>query len=184
MPASVKRKTRQAENHATSELPMSATGNTEEKVMQISIDDFELRQIIEQMNGADVVRLLSLALRSELHARIAPYPSASSANRAAPGTTHYQRGLGSIYTRKSGGKTVRRTSEMANRKWNMSVRSSAAVLSNTASYSAYLWDEAYQPRFHARRGWKTWQAAWQEMEDDGAIDEIVRDIMSTIIGRQ
>lgn len=149
--------------------------------MPISIDDAELLKIVENMGGADVMRLLSLALRSELHARIAPYPPASSANSAAPGTTHYQRGLGSVYTRKNGGKTVRRTSEMANRKWQMSVQGTTVILSNTASYYAYLWDKAYQPAFHAQRGWKTFQEEWEKMHTDGTIEKIIREVMAGAI---
>lgn len=146
-------------------------------MFNLSFDDKEVRAatvIFEEDQG--LVRLLSLALRSELHARVAPYPPSTEANRAAKGKTHYQRGLGSVYTRKSGGRTVRRTSEMASRKWQMSVQGTTARLWNTASYSGYLWDKTYQPSYHAARGWKTVQDAWDEMEQDGTIEKIKQEL--------
>lgn len=153
-------------------------------MLDVSIDDRKTREMLLRLGDPDLVRLVSLALRTELHSRLAPYPPSTDANRPVPGTTHYQRGLGSIYTRKSGGKTVRRTSEMAGRKWQMSVRGTIAVLSNTASYSGYLWDDRYQPSFHAQRGWKTVQKVWEEMDTDGTVDRILTANINAAVRRR
>lgn len=153
-------------------------------MLTVSIIDKDIREAFRRVADPDIVRLVALALRTELHSRLAPYPPSSEANRASPGKTHYVRGTGSVYTRKRGGKkTVRRTSEMAGRKWQMSLRGSIAVLSNTASYSGYLWSEAHQPAFHAKRGWKTFEDVWRKMSTDGTVDNILEEQLNAAARR-
>jgi len=151
-------------------------------MLEVTIDDKTYLRRIVPLSNPEVIRLLALAIRSALHERIAPYPAASSANRPQAGKTHYKRGTGTVYTRKRGGKTVRRTSEMAGRKWHMSVRGTNALLSNTASYSGYLWSEAYQPKFHQQRGWKAWETEWKKMQADGTVNDILTDVITTVTG--
>lgn len=149
--------------------------------LTIDIDDEGMRKTMARLGSPELTKLLAMALRSEIHSRVAPYPPSSDANKKSKGKTHYQRGLGSVYTRKRGGRTVRRTSEMAGRKWQMSVHGVTAILRNTASYSGYLWSEAYQPRFHAQRGWQTFEQAWRDIQNDGTIDKIIREVMGDAI---
>jgi hypothetical protein len=141
--------------------------------------DGDFEQLIKKLSRIDDPRLrqlIAIRLRTELHNRIAPYPPGTEANRAAPGKTHYQRGYGSVYTRKSDGRrTSRRTSQMAGRKWRMGELVGGATLKNTASYSIYLHDKEHQPPYHARRGWQTWQEGLQKMQRGGDIEEIFQD---------
>jgi hypothetical protein len=95
---------------------------------------------------------------------VSEYPPATAANLPSPGHTHYERGMGSVYVRKTDGKhTVRKTSEMLNRKWSTKYRFTAteaeAIVGNSASYAPYVHDDRKQAAFHARRNWRTVQQA-------------------------
>lgn len=86
------------------------------------------------------------------YARMQAYPPTSSANRPAPGKSHYIRGVGTAYTRKSGGTTIRRTSAQMGRRWKKRRVPGGVSFINTAPYAQFvLGDE--QKRYHARRGW-------------------------------
>jgi len=114
-----------------------------------------------------------MELSSEMHLRISEYPSSTSANKAKRGHTHYQRGLGTVYTTVGGNASKRFNSEQLGRKWDILRSGSSALLRNKAGYSAFVHSKALQAGIHKRRGWKTEIDVWEEMMQDGTVFELL-----------
>lgn len=149
--------------------------------MNITIEDKAVRGMLDKLIKAGYGKEAALMIASRVHELTAPYAPSTAANRVQLGTTHYQRGLGSVYTRIGGGRTVRKTSEMLGRKWDVVQAGNGARLSNTASYAGYVHDEAYQTDFHKKRGWETWQGSLRRMKRGGDINKIIEEIFDGIL---
>jgi hypothetical protein len=139
--------------------------------MKITIDDRQFQQMVARMQGARMLRQYAMMVATRMHELISPYPPATEANKPSPGKTHYQRGFGTIYTRKSGGQTRRKTSEMLNRRWDIVQTANGARLRNNASYAGYVHMSIHQAWFHRKRGWQTEQDALNTMNRAGDWQE-------------
>ena len=147
---------------------------------QVKIDDIKVREMLDHLRKSGYTKKAAMMIATRIHEIIAPYPPAQG-QKKAKGKTHYQRGLGSIYTRMKGGRTVYKTSQMTGRKWDIVEIGDGARLRNTSTYSGYLHDEETQAKLHKNRGWKTWQDALEKMQSSGEIDSIIGELYDNIL---
>ena len=141
-------------------------------MIEVTIDggDVVIRKLQHLSNVGEALRPAMVRAADRVREYVSLYPPASEANTPRPGHTHYERGLGSVYTRKrDGGRTVRKTSQMMNRKWSTKYRftraEAEAVIGNSASYAPYVHDGRQQARFHKRRNWRTVQETTLKLKD-------------------
>jgi hypothetical protein len=120
-----------------------------------------------------------------VRAEVSQYAPSTSANLPVAGRTFYLRGTGPVYVRKTDGQhTVRKTSQMLNRKWSTKYRFTSndaeAIIGNNATYAPYVHDERKQARFHKARGWRTAQATVTKYRDRirGFFEQAVRDALA------
>ena len=66
---------------------------------------------------------------------------------------YYERGLGTVYVRADGSKTVYKTSEQLSKKWYVRGRGHGVEIGNKASYAPYV-QGAEQTKQHKGTGWK------------------------------
>lgn len=121
-----------------------------------------------------------MELGSELQSRVSEYPPSTAANKPKRGTTHYQRGLGPVYTTMKGKAHKRLLSEQLGRKWDLLKSGKSAIARNKAGYSAFVHSRAKQAGFHKQRGWKTELDVWEDMIADDTLIEILDDYIARI----
>lgn len=142
-------------------MPISVSFNlTEYALLQEQLDTF--------------YEVLPLMYATELHRIISVYPNYSPARQV--GKTYYQRGMGTVYVKKSGGVTKRRVSEMLGRKWDIVKGKQSALLRNKASYSAYVHISDYQAKIHYKRGWENEETAMAQIDENRLINAAMRAI--------
>jgi hypothetical protein len=132
---------------------------------------------LKQLNKLGKLTPFLLEISSEMQARISEYPPSTSANKSKRGKTHYQRGLGSVYTTVEGQARKRFNSEQLGRKWDILRSGSSAILRNKAGYSAFVHSKALQAGIHKKRGWKTDLDVWDEMLHDGTIFDLLNEYL-------
>jgi hypothetical protein len=145
-------------------------------VLDVTIDIQGADVIVRGLEGLSVNfgRAMQPAIERSADAvrsYVSLYPPESEANLPRPGHTHYVRGTGSVYVRKRDGvQTVRKTSQMLNRKWSTKYRITAneaeAIIGNSANrYNVYVHDRRQQAKFHAARGWRTAQDTVEHLRE-------------------
>lgn len=144
----------------------------------LDIDDYN-KKLNKLKKGKWLVPFL-MEIGSELQARVSEYPPATSANRPKRGTTHYQRGLGPVYTTLKGKASKRLISEQLGRKWDLLRSGKSVLMRNKAGYSAFVHSRATQASFHKQRGWKTEMDVWEEMVRDGTLMELLDDYVGRL----
>lgn len=146
--------------------------------LNIDFDPTKLSKKLKKLERLGRLTPFLMEVSSELHLRLAEYPPSTSANKAKRGHTHYQRGLGSVYTTIGGKASKRFNSEQLGRKWDILKSGKSALLRNKASYSAFVHSKQRQAIVHKRRGWKTELDVWAEMVADGTLFEILDDYLA------
>ena len=142
-------------------------------MIEVTVDVDTSRIVAKLQHVANVGEAMKPAIvraADRVRAEVSEYPPATAANMPRPGHTHYVRGTGPVYVRKTDGKhTVRKTSQMLNRKWSTRYRfteaEAEAVIGNSATYARYVHDSRKQARFHAARGWRTVQGTLTKLRD-------------------
>jgi len=133
--------------------------------MSITVDIRGIPELREKLAKiADIGTILQPPFErgmARIQAHLSQYPPLSNANvpSGSPPESWYQRGTGTIYARKRGGLTIRRTSQQLNRGWSVrrdfGSRIAEIELGNRVSYAPYVHLGSKQAGFHARRGWRT-----------------------------
>ena len=126
-------------------------------------------------NITPVLQSVTMAVATEIHGKIAPYPPASAANMpGGPGSQWYERGYGPRWMTMRGQIRGRRTSQTLGRRWSVSGWGRiGAVVRNIASYSPFVHSHEQRAWFHKRRGWVSDEEAVDKVLRSGAIDRIV-----------
>jgi len=143
--------------------------------MEVFFDFDDYRKKLNHLSKSKWLVPFLMEVGSELQARVSEYPPATSANRPKRGTTHYQRGLGPVYTTLKGKASKRLISEQLGRKWDILRSGKSVLVRNKAGYSAFVHSRAKQASFHKQRGWKTELDAWEELLRDGTLVELLDD---------
>jgi hypothetical protein len=155
----------------------------EVEAMKIRLNTKAYDEMKQALSGGSWLRQFTLMVATRMHELISKYPPATAANRPKRGETHYERGLGSVYTRVGGGRSVRKTSEMLGRRWDILPGASGTTrLRNNASYAGYVHDARYQAWFHGDRGWRTDEEVIRQMADAGEFEDfaeivIMKDVL-------
>ena len=132
--------------------------------MEVTVEWGALQAKLNRL--ANIGQTLKIPLNNgaaKIYTFMRTYPPQSEANAPKAHGRWYKRGTGTMYARKDGGITVRRTSQMLNRRWSMrrtfTNTLAEVVIGNSASYVRFVHDARKQARFHGRRGWRTAQDA-------------------------
>lgn len=126
-----------------------------------------------------------MAIAAEVQDKVAPYAPSTEANvPSGPGSRWYERGYGPRWMLASGATVGRKTSETLGRRWSIHRASGRmkVVLSNIASYAAFVHSAEKQASFHKRRGWRTDRDAVNEVGRSSVVDRILHDAFRKWMG--